>query len=586
MRVWLSKSRFNIATTPSEAKKPAKKCPNIPTLSSYHARPSPSFWNIFPKNLDTCDVYTPIDVKCLELLIDKCKNDWSVWQKNISDICIKNLTFGTKTIFAYQFESINVPNASSALKNGEFMTDIIASWVNKKYVIGPFDSPPSFDFSINTLAACTAKKAKVRPIMNLSSPENCSFNDAVNPYAIRKLTMTSPYEIGCAIVKAGKGSLIAKYDIVDAFKLIPAGTDEWKFFGFQWLGKYFADITTPFGSKTAPASFDSLAETIVSVVKTMANTPENCVFRQLDDISIVAPRDSNIAELFVKKLNEVCKAINVPLAELCPNHNKAFAPSTYGNMLGINFFTKNHTWQLPFEKRNETLHMIKCFFNAQVISLLDFQKLHGKINAFANMCTFLKGFRFQQASFLKKFADENVTYLDIPMELKNEIWIWAKAILKNSDSYPIPHELVNPGIYAKTFVSDAAGGFYFKKQIDHGCASVQLNREGDVCSVSKVLWTPEFLQFADHNLGVLEAVGLLLPFLSVPGELKNREIILQTDNLAVVFAWSKRYAKNDEKLSLFIQTLHVIEAALPCKIYVEHVHRCSTYAAWLADAFT
>jgi hypothetical protein len=113
--------------------------------------------------------------------------------------------------------------------------------------------------------------------------------------------MTSPYEIGCAIVKAGKGSLIAKYDIVDAFKLIPAGTDEWKFFGFQWLGKYFADITTPFGSKTAPASFDSLAETIVSVVKTMANTPENCVFRQLDDILIVAPRDSNIAELFVKK---------------------------------------------------------------------------------------------------------------------------------------------------------------------------------------------------------------------------------------------------------------------------------------------
>jgi hypothetical protein len=54
-----------------------------------------------------------------------------------------------------------VPNASSALKNDEFMTDIIANWVNKKYVIGPFDSPPSFDFLINTLAACTAKKGKV-----------------------------------------------------------------------------------------------------------------------------------------------------------------------------------------------------------------------------------------------------------------------------------------------------------------------------------------------------------------------------------------------------------------------------------------
>jgi hypothetical protein len=56
--------------------------------------------------------------------------------------------------------------------------------------------------------------------------------------------------------------------------------------------------------------------------------------------------------------------------------------------------------------------------------------------------------------------------------------------------------------------------------------------------------------------------------------------------LAVVFAWSKKYAKNDKKLSLFIQTLHVIEAALPCKIYVDHVPRCSTPLAKLADALT
>jgi hypothetical protein len=234
-----------------------------------------------------------------------------------------------------------MPNASSAIKHSEFMTDTIAYWITKKFVIGPFKNLPSLDFSVNTLAACTAKKNKVRPIMNLSAPEHCSFNDAVNTFAVRKLSMTSPVEIGHAIVRAGKGSLIAKYDVVDAFKLIPAGTEEWKFFGFQWLGRYFADITTPFGSKTAPANFDCLAETIVNVVKILAETPENCVSRQLDDISIVAPRESKIAEKFIKKLQSLCKNINVPLAALCPDHNKAFAPSTYGNMLGIWFCTNS-----------------------------------------------------------------------------------------------------------------------------------------------------------------------------------------------------------------------------------------------------
>jgi hypothetical protein len=230
--------------------------------------------------------------------------------------------------------------------------------------------------------------------------------------------------------------------------------------------------------------------------------------------------------------------------------------------------------------------MIKKFFNANVISLLDFQKLHGKINAFANMCSFLKGFRLQQAKFLKKFATDNVNFLEIPTELKNEIWIWTKAILSNVQPFPIPHELKNPGLYALTFVSDAAGVQNFDVSTNCGCASIGYNRNGEVSFIAKIDWTEKFLEFANCNSGVLESIGLLLPFLSIPDKLKHKEIILTLDNLAVVFAWSKKYAKNDEKLSLFIQTLHVIEAALPCKIYVDHVPRCSTPLAKLADALT
>jgi hypothetical protein len=533
---------------------------------------------VFPKNTDTHTVTTSVNTQILVELINNCKNFFSPTQLALAKKCIDVLENGSKTPFAYPFEFVRMPNASSAIKHGELMTDTIAYWLATKFVIGPFTNLPSFDFSINTLAACTAKKNKVRPIMNLSAPGHCAFNDAVNTFAVCKLSMTLPVEIGHAIVRAGRGSLIAKYD-VDACKLIPAGVEEWKFFGFQWLGKYFADITTPFGSKTAPANFDCLAETIVNVVKIMAETPENCVFRQLDDISIVAPGKSKIAENFVEKLQSICNDISVPLAALCPDHNKAFTPSTYGNMLGIWFCTNSLTWKLPADKQNETLQMIKKFFNAKVISLLDFQKLHGKINAFANMCSFLKGFRLQQAKFLKKFANDNVNFLEIPVELKNEIWIWTKAIISNVQPFPIPHKLKNAGLYALTFVSDAAGMQNHDVSSNCGCASIDYDRNGKGSFIAKI-------DFANSNSGVLESIGLFLPFLSILHKLKNKEIILKLDNLTVVFAWSKKYAKNDEKLSLFIQTLHVIEAALPCKIYVDHVPRCSTSLAKLADALT
>jgi hypothetical protein len=119
-----------------------------------------------------------------------------------------------------------------------------------------------------------------------------------------------------------------------------------------------------------------------------------------------------------------------------------------------------------------------------------------------------------------------------------------------------------------------------------GCASIGYDRNREVSFIAKIEWTDKFLDFANCNSGVLESIGLLLPFLSIPHKLKNKEIVLTLENLAVVFAWSKKYAKYDEKLSLFIQTIHVIEAALPCKIYVDHVPRCSTTLAKLADALT
>ena len=64
---------------------------------------------------------------------------------------------------------------------------------------------------------------------------------------------------------------------------------QWAAFGFQWLGKYFFDITTVFGSKSAPANFDSVLETVVNIVCTLAKVPRDIVHRQLDDIPVISP---------------------------------------------------------------------------------------------------------------------------------------------------------------------------------------------------------------------------------------------------------------------------------------------------------
>jgi len=96
---------------------------------------------------------------------------------------------------------------------------------------------------------------------------------------------------------------------------------------------------------------------------------------------------------------------------------------------------------------------------------------------------------------------------------------------------------------------------------------------------------PEGTYFGSKS-GTLEMVGLLLPFLSKPKQLQGRHILLEVDNLSVVYAWEKRYSKEDAETSLLVRCLHVIEVQLECKIYVSHVRRCSGKIATLADSLS
>ena len=70
------------------------------------------------------------------------------------------------------------------------------------------------------------------------------------------------------------------------------------------------------------------------------------VHRQLDDVPVVSAKGSKLVERFVEKYREVCEELHIPLAEDCPNHEKAFGPSTYGTVLGVRFDSEQMEWSL------------------------------------------------------------------------------------------------------------------------------------------------------------------------------------------------------------------------------------------------
>jgi len=164
----------------------------------------------------------------LEKLVDKCRKKWSVPEIKLGEKAIEILKYGSKTTFKREEPSNFSNNARSAFRHGEQITDTVADWVKKKYVAGPFDNPLFNRMCINPLMA-HVRKIKVCPILNLSAPENLSFNDAVNVKELRKLTMSSARIFGQGLQKYGKGAKFAKFDMIDAYKLIPSSKNDWKF---------------------------------------------------------------------------------------------------------------------------------------------------------------------------------------------------------------------------------------------------------------------------------------------------------------------------------------------------------------------
>jgi hypothetical protein len=350
-------------------------------------------------------------------------------------------------------------NAPSAIEHGEYMTDVLATWIKKGFVAGPFDEPPMEGFRGNPLMAAV-QKTKVRPILNLSSPKGRSFNDAVDIWQVENLQMSTPKLFAESILKAGRNALMSKTDIQDAYKLIPNPVQEWRYYGFSWLGKFFVDTTTVFGSKTAPASFDPLPETIVNITCSIKKIPKAWVHRQLDDVPIVSPRRSGFTEAFTKGYAQVCADLNVPLAENCPNHEKAFGPSTFGTVLGIGFDTTQLEWFVSKDKADDLQTCIDAFLGKKTSSLLDAQKLHGKMSSFAQMSDFLLGFRFHLSSFLRKFEPGDKANRIIPQMLKDDLWIWKKVIEAARLGLPLAESFEAPPLFPCTFVSDAAGAAF------------------------------------------------------------------------------------------------------------------------------
>ena len=131
------------------------------------------------------------------------------------------------------------------------------------------------------------QKDKVRVIMNLSYPDGDSFNDYVDENRLEKVHMTTARSFGYEVVQRGRNARMWKYDLKDAYKNVPARTQDLRCQGFTWLGKHFIESQQVFGAKSAVAAFDKLGHTLLDIAAAQSGTRNSDLHRCLDDVPFV-----------------------------------------------------------------------------------------------------------------------------------------------------------------------------------------------------------------------------------------------------------------------------------------------------------
>ena len=147
-------------------------------------------------------------------------------------------------------------------------------------------------------------------IMDLSFPVDQSSNDGITKElcSLKYITIDDAVE---HIVKSGPGTHLAKIDIKSAFMLLPVHVPDRYLLGVEWKWAVIADTCLPFGLRSAPNLFKTLADLLAWILEQHGVQP---LLYYLDDFLTIGPPHSPTCQQNLDTIKQVCDILGVPLA--------------------------------------------------------------------------------------------------------------------------------------------------------------------------------------------------------------------------------------------------------------------------------
>ena len=215
----------------------------------------------------------------------------------------------------------------------------IDTQIQAGYMIGPFRPQDCSGVTVSQMAVIPKKTpGKWRVIVNLSAPAGRSVNDNLHRH-LTHVSYSSPSDAALLLHSLGPGSLMAKIDLRDAYRMVPIHPADRPFLGLSWQGSTYVDLQLPFGLASAPAIFNALAEPLEWVLRAHG---VRFMIHYLDNFLLLGPPNSDEWQQALHTTLTTCHELGVLVAQ-----EKLEGPTTCLSFLGIEFNSSSMSLRLP-----------------------------------------------------------------------------------------------------------------------------------------------------------------------------------------------------------------------------------------------
>lgn len=324
----------------------------------------------------------------------------------------------------------------------------------------------------------------------------------------------------------GEGSLMAKADIQDAFRIIPIHPDDYKLLGFSWQGHYYYDRCLPMGASSSCQIFESLSCSLQwSMCEKLGALGMS---HMLDDFFFIGSKNSNTCNRDLNNFLSLCEKTGIPIKK-----EKTHPPTTCLIIYGIEVDSISMECRLPEPKLVKIRDQLQRTKKRKKITLKQLQSLIGLLN-FA--CLIVVPGR----AFLRRLIDltcgvRNPSFfIRLNSEARADLHMWSYFVDNYNGKSVILPDLWHSSDKELLF-TDASGSVGFAAVLGTEWFALGLEAVNDL---------------ANHQIAIKELFPIVLALELWGTMLSNKKILFMTDNSAVVHAINKQSCKEKTLMKL------------------------------------